>query len=1016
MNDASTQARPGQSDEDPSRVSLLATTDHLRTMDSVAAAGVGTSPADRPARGERRFTVLAPHAEGGLGRVHLARDEQLHRSVALKEIRPERADDPHARQRFLNEAEITGQLEHPGIVPVYALEHDADGRPVYAMRFIQGRTLGDAIDDYHRQPTPLGLRDLLQRFITVCQTVAFAHSKGVIHRDLKPANVLLGDYGETLVVDWGLAKRLGVLPPPAGTAAQPPEPIETVDYVPADACGSGEQVTLAGQVLGTPAYMAPEQARGEALGSAADVYALGAILYKLLTGQAPYTGRNALEVIQQVQAGPPPSRTRRRGTPRPLEAVCLKAMARNAGQRYATAAELARDVEHFLADEPVSAYREPVAVRLGRWARRHRTLVTSLGVAAVLLLAVGGGVAWWQGRLAEERRVERAGNAQQIEALLKRAEDAIVDDDAPAAGLAVGEAVKRAEKPGADHLRDRLDRCRVIAGVLAELDRVDDLRCATEGGKFHGNARAVQEWPGVFARLGLVLGQTPPAEAADAVNRSLARERLLTALDTWLVEAPAPDRAALAGVLAAADPDSFRDAVRAALQRSDETALKALAARDEALRQPARFTAALGSLGALPMDRRLAILGASAHARPRDFTVLMTAGFLYEANDRTTAAERAAWFRSAVTVRPGSSAARNELGNCLLCKGDLDGAIAEFRAAIDLDPKFALPHNNLGNALGSKGELDGAVAAYRAALALDPKFALAHNNLGAALYNKGDLDGAVAEYRAAIALKYPWSHCNLGNALWAKGDLDGAVPEYRAAIALHPMDAGPHNGLGRVHARLGQWQEAAASLARAVELDPNEHYYAFQLGFVMAERGDLPAYRQYCKTLLSRWGKTTDPILADRTAMACLILPGGVEDPDQLAPLRKTVLSEGEKHSFYMYFLGTQGLHDYRCGRFSEALTACRKSRERSTTYLALTVLDQTVEAMSLFRLGKSDEARQVLAAVGRLLDAKGPRLESGDLGTAWNEWLLCRMLRREAAALIDGKEPVTPAQKEGKR
>src|SRR5207237_7875053 len=120
-----------------------------------------------------------------------------------------RADDPQVRQRFLAEAEITGQLEHPGIVPIYALEHDAAGRPIYAMRFIQGRTLADAIKAYHQQPTTLALRELLQRFITICQTLAYAHSKEVIHRDLKPANVMLGDYGETLVVDWGLAKRPG---------------------------------------------------------------------------------------------------------------------------------------------------------------------------------------------------------------------------------------------------------------------------------------------------------------------------------------------------------------------------------------------------------------------------------------------------------------------------------------------------------------------------------------------------------------------------------------------------------------------------------------------------------------------------------------------------------------------------------------------------------------------------------------------------------------------------------------
>src|SRR5262249_37783994 len=162
----------------------------------------------------------------------------------LKEIRPERADEPQVRERFLAEAEITGQLEHPGVVPVYALEQDAAGRPAYAMRFIQGRTLAGAIRAYHGRPAPLKLRELLQRFIAFCQSLAYDHRKGVIHRDLKPANVMLGDYGETLVVDWGLAKRLGrepaapaAAPRAAARAGAGDAPTCTVDYFPAGGGG-----------------------------------------------------------------------------------------------------------------------------------------------------------------------------------------------------------------------------------------------------------------------------------------------------------------------------------------------------------------------------------------------------------------------------------------------------------------------------------------------------------------------------------------------------------------------------------------------------------------------------------------------------------------------------------------------------------------------------------------------------------------------------------------------------------
>jgi hypothetical protein len=306
--------------------------------------GGTTNGDDRPRPGCRRpgrFTPLRKHAQGGLGTVSVAFDETLRRQVALKAIRPDRRGNDHVRRRFLAEAEITGQLEHPGVVPVYALEEDADGQPYYAMRFVQGGTLADAIRAYHAGPTPLAFRGLLKRFVDVCQTIAYAHTTGVIHRDLKPANVLLGDYGETLVVDWGLAKRVGGGPEAPTAAGDDP------------GIGSGEALTEAGQVLGTPAYMAPEQAEGgaDAVGPAADVYALGAILYEVLTGQPPYRGAGMGDILAQVRRGPPPSPGQvRRGVQRALEAVCLKAMVRSPGDRYAGAREVAREVECFLAD------------------------------------------------------------------------------------------------------------------------------------------------------------------------------------------------------------------------------------------------------------------------------------------------------------------------------------------------------------------------------------------------------------------------------------------------------------------------------------------------------------------------------------------------------------------------------------------------------------------------------------------------------------------------------------------
>jgi serine/threonine protein kinase len=347
----------------------------------------GSTAADPTASAGKRFRILRPHARGGLGEVFVARDEELHREVALKEMQERHAASPQMRARFLVEAEITGGLEHPGIVPVYGLGQYADGRPFYAMRLIRGESLKDAIEKFHKDEAlerapgkkAVAFRELLGRFVAVCQAIAYAHSRGVVHRDVKPSNVMLGKYGETLVVDWGLAKTIG---------RKEEEKTEEETLRPALTSDSGK--TLPGSAVGTPAFMSPEQAAGrlERVGPASDVYSLGATLYCLLTGQSPFAQTEVGEVLQKVERGDfPPPRQVRRMVPAALEAICLKSMALRPGDRYASPSALADDVEHWLAGEPVSAWREPWWVRAARWRARHRPLVYA-SVAAIVVAVV----------------------------------------------------------------------------------------------------------------------------------------------------------------------------------------------------------------------------------------------------------------------------------------------------------------------------------------------------------------------------------------------------------------------------------------------------------------------------------------------------------------------------------------------------------------------------------------------------------------------------------------------------
>jgi len=358
------------------------------------------------------YTLSHVHAEGGIGLVWLAYDNTLRREVALKELRPERVDRPMLQARFLREAQITGQLAHPSIVPIYELGSRPDAKsPYYTMRFVRGRTFDQAAADYHRrrqrgEATPLDLRRLLGAFVAVCNAVAYAHSRGVLHRDLKPQNVILGDFGEVMLLDWGLARMLGSADP--GPLPMDLEPSDEAD------------ATRAGQVVGTPAYMPPEQAEGrhDLACHASDVYGLGAILYHLLTNEPPFMGKSADEILRKVIEDPVrPAAELVAETPPALDAICLKALAKKPGDRYQSASALSDEVQRWLADEPVSAYPDPYYVRAGRWMRRHRPFVAAASVFLVCSTLALGAIAaltWRQQQETARHRQRTADFAAQL--------------------------------------------------------------------------------------------------------------------------------------------------------------------------------------------------------------------------------------------------------------------------------------------------------------------------------------------------------------------------------------------------------------------------------------------------------------------------------------------------------------------------------------------------------------------------------------------------------------------------
>lgn len=385
-----------------------------------------------------RFRVLRPldSGRGGMGFINVAEDAELGREVALKQIRPERADEPAYRDKFRLEAEITGNLEHPSIVPIYGLGADASGRPFYAMRWVRGENLGQAINEFHRKHAAgevsfdsVEFRGLIDRLIDVCQAVSYAHSRGILHRDLKPGNVMVGKYGETLVIDWGLARSPNHDAAHNATGASLEPTPDTTDATLEQLhvrSGSRVEPTLQGSVMGTLGYAPPEQVQGQvdAIGPASDVYGLGAILYQLLCGHTTVAtrDRSLQDIVADIVGGriqPPNQRVR--GIPKSLTAICLKSLATDPTQRYSTSEEFIAELERWKADQPVMARRESLIEVLARLARKHRAAALASGLAlasiAVISLIALVEVNRQRGLAADSAKKERQ---QKLEAQTQR--------------------------------------------------------------------------------------------------------------------------------------------------------------------------------------------------------------------------------------------------------------------------------------------------------------------------------------------------------------------------------------------------------------------------------------------------------------------------------------------------------------------------------------------------------------------------------------------------------------------
>ncbi|MEZ4438439.1 MAG: serine/threonine-protein kinase [Polyangiaceae bacterium] len=725
-----------------------------------------------------RYQLLGPLGEGGFGRVDAVFDRQLLREVARKSLRPGGDGAGEREARFINEARITGKLEHPGIVPVHEIGRQDDGTLYYVMGLVKGHSLEEALLEKTFEER---LR-YLPAFVDACNAVAYAHSRGVIHRDLKPDNIMLGAFGETLVVDWGLAKVKGetdLLRPALESGMHLLQHQSGVD-------------TVVGTAIGTPAYMPPEQCLGELdlIDERSDVYALGAVLHRLLTGEPPFAGETVPELLRATLGAPlvPPC-AREAGCPPELDAIVRRALEKDPEDRYDDAGHLARDVQAFLDGGLVGAHRYTPQQRLTRWVRAHRR---GLGLGSLLLALVAGGVIW-----ADHEATQRS-----AEALAARAEAA-----------AQADASRRGE-------------------LLATLDRI--LADTAEGAttprwlETHSLAIIALAEPvaadAVAARLTKAL-EHPERSVRRLAARSLAgipRRGVAAALAARLAESGEQDEEVLVeiinalGVLGDPSADAAVSAVRWRFgQSSNLWAQTALAYRMIPMPDLPRGTAETPE---------------AWHERGKALT---------EKGDREGAVEA---YSKAIAIDPTFHKAYNNRALGLVALERYPEAIADYTQAIAHDPEGGDTARYNRAVLKRKlDDFDGAIADYSALVDKGFRLPVVLRGRAVAHSYRGDDEAALADLERAQEEEARPARTYLAlSSLYADlGRREEAVGVVGRALALNPDWPDALVQRAQDEYLLGRQEAALADLDRAIDVDPNHESARLARAALRLSRGDV---------------------------------------------------------------------------------------------------------------------------------------------------------------------------------
>jgi serine/threonine-protein kinase len=833
--------------------------------------------ADMPKADPGRLQLFGEIARGGMGVILKGRDPALGRDLAIKVLKAEYAGRASAEERFVEEAQVGGQLQHPGIVPVHELSRFADGRPFFTMKLVKGQTLAALLADRKGPADDRGR--FLQHFLKVCDTIAYAHSRGVIHRDLKPSNVMVGNFGEVQVMDWGLAKVLprgGVADErlasrwctPSGDSQNEPTVIETVRV------GSGGSDTQAGSVLGTPAFMPPEQAGGEIdkLDERADVFGLGAILNVILTGQPPYladTAEATRLMAIRGELGEAFARLNALGGDRDLVEMCKRCLSAKREDRPRHAGDVADAMKEYLDAVEDRAHRAEVeraqAEATAAGDRKRHRVQRALAASLLGLVVLGGVTAWWVQIQRAARAAEVAKERNETEFIAKDAIDNANRALDEGRWIDAAASIKRGEDrlgsgDSFPELRAGLRQAKADREIAVALERShgvgfdvkDDQRRSSSENVIVAAVRAAFE----------VYGFPAWDMDADAIKERLRGSRIGRLLTEELVDLSRSERKPgeyifprLYETMDLLDDDPYRRKLSDARKRQDTAAVLAMA-EDPALRDQSAMTATRvmqylkdndqpGTAAAL-RNIRLILL-----AHPNDVVLHEAMSQLLFVRGRPEdRAEAIGYSKVVVAVRPQSARAAVNLGARFGLAGVNDAAEAMYREAIRLDSRFALPRINLGSRLLAKRELPEAEAEFREVVRFEPQNALAHYYLGIVLQDKRDLPGAEAEYREAILLdpKLAPAYKNLA---WLLATGPERFRDGKEAVELATRAceltgwkyAYFLNTLAAAYAEVGEFEKAIETQKKALALPGAEKQYGPEFRTRIAQYERKQPYR-----------------------------------------------------------------------------------------------------------------------------------------------------------------------------